>query len=318
MARVQRVVIGIDFTDPAINSERWVARYVTPGAELMLVHVLEIPPSPAFLRRFAPPAELIETARAGAEQRLRELSISFGERRSWIEVRVGDPAAEIAAVARESGADLIVVGRHGVGVGRWGRLGTTAERLVRDAPTPVLLAFGAPSALPRRVLVALDDGPDTERILEWAARACANGGEQLTALHVVGNAVLSHMLPAAGRTNGRRMEDDGLRHELEEEARRWLDQGLRVRTSGVIRSSMVTSGDPATEILAASERVGADLIVIGSRGAGQVRQALLGSVARDVLRGATRPVLVVTPPGDAIADELEGAHMDSALAAPAR
>lgn len=320
MSKVKRVVIGIDFSDPAINAERWAASYLAPGAELVLVHVLEVPETPGFLRRRAEPTpQLVESARAGAAKRLRELSIVFGERRLGVEVRVGDPAAQIADVARTYAADLIVVGKHGVNVGHWGRLGTTAERLVRQAPVPVLLAFGAPGSVPRQILVALDDGPDIARVVEWARTMCANGGERLTGVHVLSNAVLGHMLSAAAaRAKGDYFDDVDFRTEMREETAHWLEHVLQARAPETIASSQVAFGDPATEILAVAERLAADLIVVGSRGTGRVRQALLGSVARDVLRGATRPVLVVTAPEDVVLEEPSDIPEPAALAAGAR
>lgn len=318
MREIKRAVIGVDFTDPAINAERWAASYLAPGAELVLVHVLEVPETPGFLRRrYEPAPQLIEAARAGAEKRLREVSLTFGERRHWLEVRVGDPAAQIADVAREYGADLIIVGKHGVNVGRWGRLGTTAERLVRQAPVPVLLAFGASGGVPRQILVALDDGPDIARVVEWTRTVCVNGGERVTAVHVLSDAVLGHMLSsAAARATGDYFDDARVRTELRDETARWLERVLRARVPETIASSQVAFGDPATEILAVGERLAADLIVVGSRGTGRVRQALLGSVARDVLRGSTRPVLVVTAPEDVIiAEPNDIPQREAALAA---
>jgi len=55
-------------------------------------------------------------------------------------------------------------------------------------------------------------------------------------------------------------------------------------------------GSAGAEIVAAAERYGVDLIVMASRGAGRVGQALVGSVARFTLRGAECPVLVVNQP----------------------
>jgi nucleotide-binding universal stress UspA family protein len=52
-------------------------------------------------------------------------------------------------------------------------------------------------------------------------------------------------------------------------------------------------GNPATEIVEYADLLGADLIVMGSRGRGAVTSALLGSVSRGVLTRAKRPVLVV-------------------------
>ncbi|HEX2778368.1 MAG TPA: universal stress protein [Gemmatimonadaceae bacterium] len=309
MPTISRVVIGIDLNDPALNAERWVASYVSPDAELVLVHVVEVPPTPAFLRRlYAPAPALLDAARLGGETRLRAMSLAFGQRRIWLETRIGDPATEIAEVAREYGADLIVVGRHGLGVGSWGRIGRNSDRLLRQAPVPVLLAFGAPVGAPRRVLVALDDGPDAGRIAEWAGAVLPADAERLTAIHVLSNAVLSHMLSmAATRAPGDVFDDARVREELRGEALKWLDRLIDGSASPEVRASLVVFGDPATEILSAAEQGGADLIVVGTRGAGRVRQAIMGSVARDVLRGATRPVLVVGGSEDTIVESGAGA-----------
>ena len=52
----------------------------------------------------------------------------------------GAPATEICRVAKEGGHDLIVIGTHGrTGVARF-LLGSVAERVVREAPCPVLVA----------------------------------------------------------------------------------------------------------------------------------------------------------------------------------
>jgi nucleotide-binding universal stress UspA family protein len=53
------------------------------------------------------------------------------------------------------------------------------------------------------------------------------------------------------------------------------------------------AGRPDTEIVRVAEEVGAGLIVIGSRGLGGVRRALVGSVSDSVVRHAHCPVLVV-------------------------
>jgi len=59
---------------------------------------------------------------------------------------------------------------------------------------------------------------------------------------------------------------------------------------------VVRTGSPAEEITDAAKALGADLIVMGSRGLGGVRSALLGSVSDRVLHLAHCPVLVVRPP----------------------
>ncbi len=58
---------------------------------------------------------------------------------------------------------------------------------------------------------------------------------------------------------------------------------------------LVWSGSPADEIVRASKEVGADLIVIGSRGTGAVDSLFMGSVSHRVMHYAHCPVLVVRP-----------------------
>ena len=61
--------------------------------------------------------------------------------------------------------------------------------------------------------------------------------------------------------------------------------------------AIVTEGTPADEILKAARREDADLIVVGTRGAGNIARLLLGSTAQRVLRRARVPVLAV-PAGE--------------------
>jgi nucleotide-binding universal stress UspA family protein len=57
---------------------------------------------------------------------------------------------------------------------------------------------------------------------------------------------------------------------------------------------VIAYGESRYEILAALKRYEVDLVVMGSRGAGGVTRALLGSVATAVIRGSACPVLVVS------------------------
>jgi nucleotide-binding universal stress UspA family protein len=73
-----------------------------------------------------------------------------------------------------------------------------------------------------------------------------------------------------------------------------LESALAVAEEvGVAATTKLLVGNPADEIVAYADSLGADLIVVGSRGLGAVGRALLGSVSRGVLRESRRPVLVV-------------------------
>ena len=85
------------------------------------------------------------------------------------------------------------------------------------------------------------------------------------------------------------------REHLDREAQRLLDtQAEQVRAAGASVAQLHLSvGRPDEEIISLAEELGARLIVLGSRGRGGVRRALMGSVSDSVVRHAHCPVLVV-------------------------
>ena len=301
--QLERVVIGMDFSDPAVAAARWTARHFARGAELVLVHAIHIPEPPSFLRaRFPPADQLVETARQGADKRLRELSLSLGAKRIRLQVKVGRPAEEVARLAVEFGADLIVVGKHGERPAPWQRLGSTAERVLRFAHVPVLLATGVRDAAPSKFLVPLDDDAATPWVLQWAQFLGPRFAATVRALHVVSYAVLSHVLSVAAITRGAELSTAEVQEEFREETDRWVQRLVKTGFEPERVNCEVAFGDPAQEILVAAERLAPDLIVMGRSGAGRIRRALIGSVAGEVLRHATCPVLVVPEPEDEIVE----------------
>jgi nucleotide-binding universal stress UspA family protein len=79
-----------------------------------------------------------------------------------------------------------------------------------------------------------------------------------------------------------------------------------VRAAGVEHEIEVASGDPAHTLIDILENFGCDMVVMGARGMGTLRSALLGSVSHEVLHAAQVPVLIVkqAPAHDAD-DDLE-------------
>ena len=69
-----------------------------------------------------------------------------------------------------------------------------------------------------------------------------------------------------------------------------------VQAAGVEHEIEVASGDPAHTLIDVLENFGCDMVVMGARGMGTLRSALLGSVSNEVLHAAPVPVLVVKQP----------------------
>src|SRR5215216_6183924 len=97
-----------------------------------------------------------------------------------------------------------------------------------------------------------------------------------------------------------------LHHQEEEEGLRREDQRKLVeymaivrRAGGTIADSYLRVGEAANEIVELAEEIGVDLVVLGSRGHGPMRRALMGSVSTSVLRHAHCSVLIVRSHGGA-------------------
>jgi nucleotide-binding universal stress UspA family protein len=278
------------------------------GSELHVVHVFGIAPvgPPVYpeatdLEGVAREAEA-EGLQRTSEQRAREvLEAEVGKLRSaggmvaqghLIEGRV---APEIVALAEEIGAGLIVMGSRGRGGVRRALVGSVSDSVVRHAHCPVMVVRADPIVFPTKILVATDGSKEAEQASSSAADLAKRTGSEL---HVV---YVGHMPPVFYESPGTWALDPDLQSRMEErageEARARLDEQVqRVREAGgEVAEAHVRLGRPDAEIVRLAEELGAGLIVLGSRGLGPLRRALMGSVSHSVIRHAHCPVLVVRP-----------------------
>jgi nucleotide-binding universal stress UspA family protein len=149
----------------------------------------------------------------------------------------------------------------------------------------------AMSIFPSRILLATDGSEQAElAVLRAVELADATDSE----LHVVHVGVVPIFLQSYPGTLGYYGK---LYEQIEEESKERLrKQSLRVKAAGgTVAGTHLRMGQVALEIVALAEELGADLIVMGCRGLGGVRRALMGSVSDSVVRHAHCPVLVVRP-----------------------
>ena len=145
------------------------------------------------------------------------------------------------------------------------------------------------STFPSRILLATDGSEEAELAsLTSVDLADATDSE----LHVVHVGVVPSFLVSYPGTLG---YDGKLYEQLEEESRELLrKESWRVKVAGgTVAGSHLRMEQVDLEILALAEELGAGLIVMGCRGLGGVRRALMGSVSDSVVRHAHCPVLVV-------------------------
>jgi nucleotide-binding universal stress UspA family protein len=149
------------------------------------------------------------------------------------------------------------------------------------------------SVLPTRILLASDGSEEAIR----AARSAVELSNKLGAeLHVV---YVGHMPYVFYESPGAWALDRDLATRMEERAEeealtRLEEQVQRVsEAGGKIAQAHAKLGRPDAEIMRLAEQLGADLVVVGSRGLGSLRRALMGGVSDSVLHHAHASVLVV-------------------------
>jgi nucleotide-binding universal stress UspA family protein len=208
----------------------------------------------------------------------------------------GRAASVIVDDAREFRADLVIVGSRGHGAIATLLLGSVSSEVVDHAPCPVLVARGRSLT---RVVFATDDSPSAQAAEAILAQWPIFAGLPIHVLSVV-EVVHPWTTGIAPTMNGQVL--DAYAAELRESKAQGQQiatiAATRLRESGRHVDSEMRDGDPAGEIIAAAEKRGADLIVLGSRGRTGLTRLLLGSVARNVLSGSNASVVVVHEPTD--------------------
>jgi nucleotide-binding universal stress UspA family protein len=68
-----------------------------------------------------------------------------------------------------------------------------------------------------------------------------------------------------------------------------------LKQAGITYECEVAKGDPAHTLLDIVERFGCEMVIMGARGMGTLRSALLGSVSHEMLHAAGVPVMIVKP-----------------------
>ena len=272
--RLDRIVVGVDFTEASLAVAKWVGRCFSQTAEVTLLHVAPVwltanVPGDRSNRLTGPgsrPGERMRSLRGA----LRGLASTMGRTCTVVQVRVGDPATELATYADLVGADLVVVGgnaRYHVAP----RYETaTTERLLRRMSRPVLVVRNVQTP-PTAVLAAVADDANAMSVLRAAWRVVAR--------------------PCKARVVGLRVVD-----QRSEGSTEWLECSLR--TAGIPPDAsdvMVVEGEPLRKILDVARRLRTDIIAVGTDArVGEVRPCEdSDDVAHRLVRTATCSVLVV-------------------------
>ena len=149
------------------------------------------------------------------------------------------------------------------------------------------------SIFPTTILMATDGSEEAQ----FAAKTAADLAKSTSSvLHLI---YVGYMPSIFYESSGTMALDRDLRSRMEERAEeaartKLKEQVQKIRDAGIEVAGVHTRvGFPDVEIVGLADELRAGLIVVGSRGLGPLRRALMGSVSDSVVRHAHCPVLVV-------------------------
>jgi len=152
------------------------------------------------------------------------------------------------------------------------------------------------SIFPTKVVLAIDGSEEASRAAEAAVELCEKTGSELHVVHVGEDFYLTAVtdldLVAQTWVAQEYVESEA---NFEQLAREVLDAEVEKveAAGGTVAQAHLRVGRADAEIIDLAEEIGARLVVLGSRGLGGVKRALMGSVSYSVVRHAHCPVLVV-------------------------
>lgn len=285
---LKTIVIGTSLTDSSDGVVRTgVSLARTTGASVWLVH--------AYTPFFGTPATGMDALWLEEQARnLREridkqaertgLSALAGFAPDQVLLAINSPHREVVELAWRVQANLIVLGASEVA---HGFLGSTADRVIRKAPCPVLAVRSEEAFPPSRVEIPVDFSP-------VSANALRQGVELLTGLGVPLNAMEALFVLNPLEVGGSvQFSPEQIKRFAREELQRFLEANAPEEARPQVLK--VRTGYPREEILAALAERGSDLAVLGTHGRSGFERLMIGSVAAGVLRAASCNLLVVPP-----------------------
>ena len=266
----EHILLATEHTEFDAGAER-LAFEMVKRCDMPLSAVLPVVSNPEY-EIIAP--QLAEHAELEAAAKIHMLDDAA--RAAGIELEINarrgeEPYREIVAEARERGSDLIVTRRRGKRSFLSDLLiGEMVSKVVREAPCSVLFVPRAAQMWSHGILAGVDNSSSAELVALAAARIAAQCGVSLTLVSVV-----SHDADSA-------------------RAARTLEQAKGVAAAvGVQAQSRILHGKSFEQILAASDELAADLIIVGRHGESHVLRAPFGGTTHKVVGLAEIPVLVV-------------------------
>jgi nucleotide-binding universal stress UspA family protein len=306
VTQVHKILVPIDFSE---HSQRAFAEATALAkrfrSEMHLLHCLEMLVPNAFSPYSLPDYRALENLNRDLRKAGQAQLSAWSRRATAAGVSVREhlaedrPSVETVELARRIGADLIVMGTQGLSGLKHVLLGSVAERTVQVASCPVLTVGPAAARSTNatadrtatkeihRILVPVDFSDHSQRALEEAVALAPRFGAEVDLLHC--HQIHPQALAPYGLFTPESFERD-LRVAARQRLCEWRDKASAAGCKG---QDHLTAEFPFEAIAETAERLGSDLIVMGTRGLTGLKHILLGSVAERTIRTAPCPVMTV-------------------------
>lgn len=287
------VLVGVDGSDHSRRALDWaVGEAVSRSIPLHLLYVLETGVTVWSPMAAVVPTEL-DDQRWVLESALKRVHAIAPHLAVTAEMTSGPASVALVQAAVE--ADTVVVGARGRGVVASILLGSTSLHVVNHASCPVVVVRdtepeGHAGADPSgRIVIGFDGSHLSDEALAYAFAAAAHRHRDLDIVTAwnTDNVATYQLVPSIAEE----VRATAAHHRRElaaAAAAQWSEKFPEVE-----KHIEVVADAPAAALVDRSSH--ADLVVVGSRGMGSVRGALLGSVSAEVVRHAHSPVAVIRP-----------------------
>jgi len=286
---MKTIVVATDFSersDRAIRRAKLLAREF--DSMLHLVHVVDDDQ----------PQLIVKAEQDASTKLLEELTHTLVELdavKCDFRVVLGKPFFGITQAARELSADLIVIGPHRRQLLRNILVGTTAERTIRTADRPVLMANGVPTGPYRQAVVATDLSSYSETTIRLAKSLGLFDRLNVSLLHVFSTPGTGLMTRASLIEVEKESYIAGEKSRAKKEVTAFIGRINFDEMSTILKPA---TNNIAETICETAKELPAELIVIGTCCRSVIARALIGSVTEGVLRDSDRDVLAIPPPQD--------------------
>lgn len=275
---MKTILVPTDFSECSASAYTYAAMLAEKTkATIYLLHILDIPvPSQATANGGETTADTHFMMQMMKLTRSRMSKIRNGKTFKNADVKevieVGSIQEKIFSAAKKYKADILIMGTHGVNGLRPAFIGTNAEKVVRDVQIPVLsIKHIAKNPKIRTILFATDFSKETEYVLPAISRIADLFGAKLVLTKIVTPAKFESTMETENQIESFRVKSELYNYSTHIYYARDKEDGIRQ----------------------VADRLGADIIALGTHGRHGLAHLFKGSISEGVVNHASLPVLTI-------------------------